>query len=257
MYFLTYQIQTKEVILFISTTKKQLKRYINMKVNITIPTSLNEITLEQYQRFVSISEKNEEGNFLQLKMLEIFCGVPLNLAANMSLKDVNEITASITNMFTQEYKLKPIFKLGNTNFGFIPNLDNISLGEFSDLDNYFGKMDKMHNAMAVLYRPITDKSKDKYLIEQYNGSITYCDVMKKMPLDVVLGAMVFFYNLSNELLISSLNYLEENPQVKALIDKHNLETNGDGIHLSMLSLKLMLEDLMKFPGYNLQVLLPS
>jgi len=252
MYFLIYQIQTKEVILFISSsTKKQFKRYIIMKVKISIPTSLNEITLEQYQRFISIAEKNEDGNFLQLKMLEIFCGVPLNVASNMSLKDVNEITATINEMFAKEYKLQTIFKLGDTNFGFIPNLDNISLGEFSDLDNYFGKMDKMHNAMAVLYRPITEKFRDKYLIQEYNGSITYCDVMKLIPMNVVFGAMVFFYNLSNELLISSLNYLEENPQVKALIDKHNSELSGDGIHLSMLSLKLMLEDLMKYQNFNL------
>lgn len=222
-----------------------------MKIKILIPTSLNEITLEQYQRFISIAEKNEDNNFLQLKMLEIFCGVSLEIASNMSLKDVTEITASINEMFAKEYKLQTIFKLADTNFGFIPNLDEISLGEFTDLDNYFGKMDKLHNAMAVLYRPIIDKFRDKYSIQDYNGSITYCDVMKSMPMDVVFGAMVFFYNLSNELLISSMNYLDQNPQVKALIDKHNLELSGDGIHLSMLSLKLMLEDLMKFQNFNL------
>jgi hypothetical protein len=222
-----------------------------MKIKISIPTSLNEITLEQYQRFISIAEKNEDNNFLQLKMLEIFCGVSLEIASNMSLKDVTEITASINEMFAKEYKLQTIFKLADTNFGFIPNLDEISLGEFTDLDNYFGKMDKLHNAMAVLYRPIIDKFRDKYSIQDYNGSITYCDVMKSMPMDVVFGAMVFFYNLSNELLISSMNYLEQNPQVKALIDKHNSELSGDGIHLSMLSLKLMLEDLMKFQNFNL------
>jgi len=221
-----------------------------MKVKITIPTSLNEITLEQYQRFISISEKNEDNDFLQLKMLEIFCNIPLDVASKMSLKDVNEITASINQMFAKEYKLQTIFKLGETNFGFIPNLDEISLGEFSDLDTYFGKMDKLHNAMAVLYRPIIEKYKDKYTIQDYNGSITYSDVMKHMPMDVVFGAMVFFYNLSNELLISSLNFLETNPEVKALIDKHNSELSGDGIHLSMLSLKLMLEDLMKYQNFD-------
>lgn len=225
-----------------------------MKLNVTIPTKLSEITLDQYQRFIAIANNNPESDFLQQKMLEIFCNVPLNLVAQMPLKDVNEIVYTLNKMFEQECKLQTIFKLGNTNFGFIPNLDDISLGEFSDLDNYFGKWDKMHNAMAVLYRPVIDKFKDKYQIEQYNGSITYCDVMKSMPMDVVMGAMVFFYNLSNELLISSLNYLEENPQVQALIDKHNSEQNGDGIHLSMLSLKLTLEDLMKFQKYNLQVL---
>lgn len=225
-----------------------------MKLNVKIPTKLNEITLDQYQRFIAVMDNNPESDFVQQKMLEIFCNVPLNLVAKMSLKDVNEIVYTLNEMFKQECKLQPIFKLGDTNFGFIPNLDEISLGEFSDLDNYFGKWDKMHNAMAVLYRPIIDKFRDKYQIEEYNGSITYCDVMKHMPLDVVLGAMVFFYNLSNELLISSLNYLEENPQVQALIDKHNSEINGDGIHLSMLSLKLTLEDLMKYQNYNLQVL---
>jgi hypothetical protein len=228
-----------------------------MQVKITIPTSLNEITLEQYQRFVSIMENNPESNFVQQKMIEIFCNVPLKLVDLMPLKDVNEIIETLDRMFSVDYKLKSIFKLGDTNFGFIPNLDDITLGEFSDLDNYFGKWDKMHNAMAVLYRPITDKSGDKYLIQDYNGSITYCDVMKQMPLDVVLGAMVFFYNLSNELLISSLNYLEMNPQVQAMIDKHNSDLNGDGIALSMLSLKEMLEDLMKYRNFGSQLHLHS
>jgi hypothetical protein len=81
--------------------------------------------------------------------------------------------------------------------------------------------------------------------------------MKQMPLDVVLGAMVFFYNLSNELLISSLNYLEMNPQVQAMIDKHNSDLSGDGIALSMLSLKEMLEDLMKYRDYSSQLHLHS
>jgi len=220
-----------------------------MQLQITVPTSLNEITLDQYQRFVSIMENNPESDFVQQKMIEIFCNVPLKLVPTIPLKEVNEIIALLNEIFNAEYKLKPIFKLGNTNFGFIPNLDEISLGEFSDLDAYFGKWDKMHNAMAVLYRPVVEKYKDKYNIEDYNGSVTYCDVMKHMPMDVVMGAMVFFYNLSSELMISSLNYLEKNPQVQAMIDKHNLEQNGDGIHLSMLYLKEMLEDLMKFPNY--------
>ena len=223
-----------------------------MKLQVTIPTKLSEITLDQYQRFLEVTKNNPESDFVQQKMLEIFCNIPLNLVASMSLKDVNGIIGSLSLMINEEQKLTRIFKLGHTNFGFIPNLDEISLGEFSDLDNYFGKWDKMHNVMAVLYRPITEKSGDKYLIEEYNGSITYCDVMKYMPMDIALGAMVFFYHLSSELLSSSLSYLEANPQVQALIDKHNSELSGDGIALSMLSLKLTLEDLMKFPDFNLK-----
>lgn len=224
-----------------------------MKLQITIPTSLDEITLEQYQKFLSIAKDNPDGEFLQHKMVEIFCGIDLKDAAKISYKDVNEITNNLSNLFAQKYELKRTFKLGNTDFGFIPNLDEITFGEYSDLDKYIGDWDKMHNAMAVLYRPITKKLKDKYQIEEYNGSYTYCDAMKFAPVDVVLGAIVFFYNLGNALLKSTIVYLENNQEFQNIVNKHNSEINGDGIAHSMLLLKEMLEDLKIFPDLNYQL----
>jgi hypothetical protein len=50
----------------------------------------------------------------------------------------------------------------------------------------------MHKAMAVLFRPIKKKQGTKYLIEDYEGSHKYSELMKEIPLDVVMGAMVFF-----------------------------------------------------------------
>jgi hypothetical protein len=224
-----------------------------MKLQITIPTSLSEITLEQYQKFLSIAKDNPDGEFIQHKMVEIFCGIDLKDAAKISYKDVNEITTNLSNLFNQKYDLKRTFKLGNTEFGFITNLDEITLGEYTDLDKYITDWDKMHNAMAVLYRPITKKLKDKYQIEEYNGSYTYCDAMKFMPVDVALGAVVFFYNLGNELLKSTIHYLENNQEFQNIVNNHNLEVNGVGIAASMLSLKEMLEDLKIFPNLDYQL----
>ena len=224
-----------------------------MKLQITIPTSLEEITLEQYQKFLSIAKDNPDGEFLQHKMVEIFCGIDLKNAAKISYKDVNEITTNLSNLFNQKYDLKRTFKLGNTEFGFITNLDEITLGEYTDLDKYISNWDMMHNAMAVLYRPITKKLKDKYQIEEYNGSYTYCDAMKFMPVDVALGAVVFFYNLGNELLKSTIHYLENNQEFQNIVNNHNLEVNGVGIHHSMLLLKEMLEDLKIFPELDYQL----
>lgn len=224
-----------------------------MKLQITIPTSLEEITLEQYQKFLSIAKDNPDGEFLQHKMVEIFCGIDLKDAAKISYKDVNEITGNLSNLFKHKYDLKRTFKLGNTEFGFITNLDEITLGEYTDLDKYISDWDKMHNAMAVLYRPITKKLKDKYQIEEYNGSYTYCDAMKFMPVDVALGAVVFFYNLGNELLKSTIHYLENNREFQSIVNNHNLEVNGVGIHHSMLLLKEMLEDLKIFPNLDYQL----
>lgn len=223
-----------------------------MKVQITIPTSLNEITLAKYQKFLQIAKENPESDFLQHKMVEIFCGIDLNNAAKISFKDVNEITTNLSNMFNQKYELKRTFKLGDTEFGFIPNLDDITFGEYSDLDNYITNWDLMHNAMAVLYRPITKKLKDKYQIEEYNGSYTYAEAMKYAPVDVVLGAVVFFYNLGNELLKSTIHYLDNNKEFQNIVNNHNLEVNGVGIHHSMLLLKEMLEDMTMFPDLNFQ-----
>lgn len=222
-----------------------------MKIELTIPTTLNDIKLAQYQKFLSIAKDNEESEFLQQKMVQLFCGIDLKDVAQIRYKDVVEITANISNLFTQDNQLIQRFKMGGVEFGFIPNLDEMSTGEYMDLDNYITDWDTMHNAMAVLYRPITNKLGNKYQIEEYKGSITYAEVMKHAPLDVVLGAMVFFYTLGNYLLKSTINYLEENKEVRSILNKHNLENVGDGIQVSMLSVKETLEDLMKFQNYQL------
>ena len=221
-----------------------------MKIELTIPTTLNDIKLVQYQKFLSIAKDNEESEFLQQKMVQLFCGIDLKDVAQIRYKDVAEITANINNLFTKENHFIQRFKMGGVEFGFIPNLDEMSTGEYMDLDTYITDWDTMHNAMAVLYRPITNKMGNKYQIEEYKGSITYADVMRHAPLDVVLGAMVFFYNLGNDLLKSTVNYLEKNQEVQDILTKHNLENVGDGIQVSMLLLKETLEDLMKFPSYQ-------
>jgi hypothetical protein len=224
-----------------------------MKLEISIPTELKEIKLAQYQAFLKIAKDNEDEEFLNQKMVQTFCGIDLKDVAEIRFKDVLEITASLGKMFNvQSHRFINRFKLGGVEFGFIPDLEEMSFGEYTDLDTYIGDWDNMHKAMAVLYRPITKKGlNNTYEIEKYNGSITYCDVMKYAPLDVVLGANVFFYNLGNELLKSSMTYLENNKEIQTFLQQHNLEKDGDGIIQSMLLLKETLQDLIKLPNYQL------
>ena len=223
-----------------------------MKLEISIPTSLKEITLEQYQRFTSIAKSNPEGDFLQHKMIEIFCNVSLKEISLMKLKDINAITNKLGEMFNNNYPLIQTFKHNGLEFGFIPNLDEISLGEYTDLETYISDWDNMHKAMAVLYRPVINKLNKKYLIEEYKGSAEYAEAMLQMPLDVALGAMVFFYHLGNALLMSTLNYLEKDKALMDLAEKHSLAENGVGIVPTMVLLRETLEDLMKFQNFGLQ-----
>ena len=51
--------------------------------------------------------------------------------------------------------------------GFIPKLDDISLGEYIDIENNLSDWQKIHKAMAVLYRPVNFKLGNKYGITSY------------------------------------------------------------------------------------------
>lgn len=222
-----------------------------MKLEITIPTSLSEIKLSQYLKFLAIAEQNEESDFLHHKMIQIFCNVELKYIDQFKRTQLIEIVNSINSLFENVPEFKNRFELNGVEYGFIPNLEDITQGEYIDLDNYLPVNSDMNKAMAVMFRPIKQRFKDKYIIEDYAGSSLYAEKMLDAPLDVVLGARVFFYHLGNELLKSTLTYLERKVPKTILANKPNLGKDGDGIALSMLSLKGMLEDLMKLPDFRL------
>jgi len=216
-----------------------------MKLEITVPESLSEITLEQYQKFDKINTSdNNQTNFLLHKTVEIFCNLQLKDIAKIKVSSVKEIIQDIDSLFTEKPDLIPTFTMDGVEYGFIPNLDDMSLGEFVDLDETLTEWDQMHKAMAVLYRPTTYNKKGKYLIEEYTGQ-DRAELMKQMPLDVVMGSMVFFYNLNKELLETILSYLNrEAPNQMNTAVLQTLEKSGDGINLSMDLLREMLPDLM-------------
>jgi hypothetical protein len=222
-----------------------------MKLELTIPTDLSEITLGQYMRFLTIVEQNEESDFLQDKLIQIFCNVDLKYIAQIKRKKIVEIVNTVNSLFENIPPFKNKFILDGIEYGFIPNLDDMTQGEYMDLDNYIFDNKEMHKAMAVMFRPIINKLKDKYTIERYAGSDIYSEKMLNAPLDVVLSARVFFYHLGNELLKSTLTYLEENPAVQNILNKHNSENDGDGILQFTHLLKEMSVDLIKYPSFRL------
>lgn len=215
-----------------------------MKVEIQVPSDLSEITLEQYQKFAEINtDDNQDSSFLMHKTVEIFCNLNLKDIAKIKYIYVQEILSDINNLFDKKQNLIPKFKHKGVTYGFIPVLDDMTLGEYVDLDENFTNWETMHKAMTVLYRPITLDKGDRYQIEEYDG-LDNADLMKSIPLNVVMGCMFFFYNLNNELLKTTLNYLsQEVPKQLTTGQLQTLARNGDGINQSMESLKEMLQGL--------------
>jgi len=211
-----------------------------MKIDITVPDKLSEITLGQYQKFLKIQKESEDERFLSSKMIEIFCNISLVDVMKLKLSDVNGICSILSDMFNEKPALRRRFFLDGVEYGFVPNLEDISFGEYVDLDNYLSDWEMMDKAMGVLYRPIKTKYGERYSIEEYNASDT--GVMKDMPLDAALGAVLFFYHLGIDLSMIMMNYLEHKEET-ALQQYLNLAGSGDGINLFTRSLREMLQDM--------------
>jgi hypothetical protein len=213
-----------------------------MKVNLRIPTSLNEITLGQYQEFVKLEQelKDSTNVSIQLKMIEIFCSVPEAVVRSMKATDIAEICEIINTMFDTDSQLISKFTLKGVDYGFLPELDNMSFGEYMDLDTFIGDNDNLHRALNVLFRPIKLNKGSRYIIEDYEPNDS--EVAKDFPLDVVLGAIVFFYTLGKDLstvMLNSLDKKNEKDLAQYLISQQSM----DGSIHSMQSLTEILQSL--------------
>jgi hypothetical protein len=227
-----------------------------MKLEIQVPTKLSDISLEKYQSFMAIKESNEDEDFIGRKMISIFCGIKMNHVVLLKKHSIDEVAEVFVDIFSTLPKFQDRFEMGGKTFGFIPNLEDITLDEYIDLDNNIGDWKTFHKAMAVMYRPIIKTKGDKFEIEPYISNITYADVMKYAPLDVATGAKVFFWNLKRELLKGTIAYLERMVKEMSIQLKHNSIKDGDGITAFTHSLEEMyknlneLENLGFFNVYN-------
>jgi uncharacterized protein YbaR (Trm112 family) len=223
-----------------------------MEVKLIVPDSLAEVTLGQYQNYLEATkdmDEEKDAHEMNKKLIEAFCGIEYELVDSIPIMDIEKLLETLRMAFERDYELTTRFDLLDVDMGFIPKLDDMSLGEYIDCENYIGEWQDMHKAMAVLYRPVNFKSKDKYTIAPYKPSEEIQDLMKEMPLSVVMGSMVFFYRLGMELSVATQNYIQRSLKKDITSQvKMALEQSGDGINQYMHSLKEMYADLTKLPN---------
>ena len=223
-----------------------------VQIELSVPTALSDITLGQYQRYIKILEENEGADdFLALKTIEIFCNVSLKDVLNIPAKDAEKVLSVISKAFEEKPNLIRRFDLLGVDMGFEPQLETISLGAYIDVEDNISDWQMMHKAMAALYRPVNFKSKDKYTIAPYEPSEDVAELMKEMPLDVVMSAMVFFYDLGMELLKAIPSYIQKNLTEEQTYQlKQTLAQNGVGINQSMHSLEEIFSSSTKLPTFQ-------
>ena len=194
---------------------------LGREVTIKLPESARELTIEQYQKFLKVEG---DQTFTLLKALEIFANIPLKVANAMRADDVLSIANELLTMVSVEHPLTRRLSFRGQEYGFVPNLEEMSFGEYIDLDTYLSDMQMLHKTVGVLYRPIIKEKGDYYEVEPYNGTDGYSD----FPLDVALGATLFFYRLSNKLLKSTQTSLEGVKEMGTYPPPPTLVKSGDG-----------------------------
>lgn len=201
-------------------------RYNGMKIN--IPTSLQDITLNQFVEFQNSEQTNQD-------LVSIFCEIEnTNL---LQLKDFQEITEIVTNALNSNPNFYRRFVYKGVHYGFIPKLDNLSTAEYIDLEMYMAKPETFYKAMSILYRPVVKykrnwfkKTEPFYDIAPYTGTN---EIFKDAPSEYYLGACAFFFDLLNDcekyIVDYSMSISKKSKQERAYLTQ-----NGDGMLASEL-----------------------
>ena len=171
-------------------------------LKIQLPENIADITLEQAQKLEVLNAKREDLNELSFikRYIAIFTELKYRDLDNIDMNDFDGIHAQITEALNTEVPFHNRFVLNGVEYGFVPNLNDITTGEYIDLSTYGNSMETLHKTMAVLFRPVTkDMAFGSYEIEPYNGTKDRAEVMKQAPMHIVLGMLVFFCDLSREL----------------------------------------------------------
>ena len=174
-------------------------------------SSWEEVTLEKWLKLIDFQKgtKSKEAE----ETIAALSTIPKDLIKQLELKDVAVIMSKLSELQAkQNSSLKRVIEVEGKRYGFHPNLDEITLGEYADIETMIkNDIEKnMPEVCAILYRPIVNEENDVYTIEAYDGDISIrAEQMKKMSAEQVQSALLFFYNLGKELSMTLPLYLME------------------------------------------------
>tara|TARA_R110002167_G_scaffold19881_1_gene72920 strand:+ start:314 stop:955 length:642 start_codon:yes stop_codon:yes gene_type:complete len=188
-----------------------------------------DVTLEKWIKLVDFHKLNKSKEAEET--IAALSNIPKELIKELELKDIAVIMSKISELQQkQNSSLKKVIEIDGKKYGFHPDLDSITLGEWSDLESMIKNNVEKHlpEIMAILYRPIVEEQNDIYTIKAYDGDISIrAEQMKKMAAEQVQSALVFFYHLGKESLMTLPSFLTERlKEMKEQLQQNHLQKSG-------------------------------
>lgn len=136
-----------------------------------------------------------------LEKISICSGQSVEKLRGMPQKLIEAASAHLDNLLTQETaRHEKVVEMDGKRFGFIPNWDEFTAGEWIDMENHLEDFWKnAHKITALLYREVTYELGDKYEIKKYTAKED-ASIFEEMPADLVSGMLLFFWTSRNQLL---------------------------------------------------------
>lgn len=176
---------------------------------IQMPGGWEDITLKQYLALQYDLEayKGDEEAITNLMMIHL-CGLSVDDISGLSKTSYNKLKEGLASFVEKiEHPLSRFIEIGGVEYGFEPNLSNMSYGAYCDMTRYdtIGIDTNWAKIMNILYRPVDKKGiGGTYSIEAYvtNGN---ADKWLGVTMDKHFGGFFLFVNISMDLLNATLN----------------------------------------------------
>lgn len=210
---------------------------------ILVPTELKDVKLHQMLTYNALREDMDEVT-RQLEAVAIFCDLTMTEVKEMPYDILINCIEKIHKMLESKPTFVQRFEMDGVKYGFVPNFDDLSTGEFIDIETYQKNPQDLWKVLSVLYRPIAKKGQNgRYEIEPYNAELNA--KFKDIDANTAFGAMLFFWSIGIDLLSCTQKFLDKVKKGEVLMNI-DLPKNGDGLEWSTDLLTEIISTLTKF-----------
>tara|TARA_R110002020_G_scaffold220995_1_gene429027 strand:+ start:24 stop:581 length:558 start_codon:yes stop_codon:yes gene_type:complete len=171
---------------------------------------------------------DKSGTEIIMRTIECLTDLTLHEINRIPYKYMFKIYEHLNKLLEETPSTALVFKLKGKNktYGFHPDLHNMTMGEFVDLETAMeNPYENMETIMAILYRKVIKEDEAKYMIEDYTGTKEEdIEFMRNINMNIVHSASSFFLTLNEELVKNLVSSLEG---LKTEITKKNKKTLKD------------------------------
>ena len=166
-----------------------------------VPKKWNEINLKRYISFITTYSDEATDAEKELHLISTLLGVSTDIIGKAKKSVIDKVVEELKGLVEQPANENLVleFEIDGIEYGFNPNLSELKLKEFVDLDNRLDNgWQDMHRVMAILYRPVVKRHKEKYEIEEYDyrTAAKRADIfLEELSVDIVNAAASFFLSI--------------------------------------------------------------